>query len=85
MSGEHDLLTKDVSDVVQRLLLRRSIDRHIGQTDDLREVGLDSMDMVDLVLSIESEFDVKIPETAITAANFRSISSIDLLVRSLRS
>jgi len=40
--------------------------------------------MVELVLSVESELDVRIPEAAITPANFRSISTIDALLKSLR-
>jgi acyl carrier protein len=40
--------------------------------------------MVSLVLSVESEFALEIPETQITPANFRSVSAIDALVASLR-
>ena len=51
---------------------------------DLREVGLTSLDMVDLVLSVECAFDVRIPEAQITPANFRSIAAIDALLNTLR-
>jgi acyl carrier protein len=75
----------DVSRVVRRILLQQSIDRPVSADDDLREIGLTSLDMVDLVLSVESEFNVRIPEAAITPANFRSIAAIDALINSLRS
>jgi acyl carrier protein len=78
------LQKKDVSHVVLRILAQRSIDRPVAADDDLREIGLTSLDMVDLVLSVESEFALTIPEAAITPANFRSISTIDTLVKSLR-
>lgn len=78
------VLTKDVFHIVQRILAQRSIDQSITADDDLREAGLTSLDMVDLVLSVESELDVKIPEAAITPANFRSISKINALVTTLR-
>jgi acyl carrier protein len=85
-SPELDLLPKrDVSQVVRRLLAQQSIDRLVSAHDDLREIGLTSLDMVDLVLSVESEFNVRIPEAAITPANFRSIAAIDALISSLRS
>ncbi len=85
-SLELDLLPKkDVSHVVRRILVQQSIDRPVSANDDLREIGLTSLDMVDLVLSVESEFNVRIPEAAITPANFRSIASIDALISSLRS
>jgi acyl carrier protein len=83
--SELEVLTKkDVFHVVRRILMQRSIDRPIAADDDLREIGLTSLDMVDLVLSVESEFDVSVPEASITPANFRSITTIDALVKSLR-
>jgi acyl carrier protein len=39
--------------------------------------------MVNLVLAVESEFDVSIPDGDITPARFRSIASIAELVRTL--
>ena len=70
--------------VVQRLLIERSIKRSVTPEDDLRDAGLTSMDMVNLVLAVESEFDLMIPEISITPANFRSVGSISSLVGALR-
>jgi len=72
-----------VSAVVQRLLAQRSIDRPVGPQDDLRQVGLTSLDMINLVLSVEGEFSVTVPESSINPANFRSIEAISRLVTSL--
>ena len=69
--------------VVQRLLAERSINRVVGADDDLRVVGLSSLDMVSLVLSVEEEFGLMVPEAGITPANFRSITAISRLVESL--
>jgi acyl carrier protein len=73
-----------VTEVVRRMLVERSIDGTVTADADLREIGLTSLDMVDLVLSVECEFDLQIPEAQITPANFRSISAIDALVNALR-
>jgi acyl carrier protein len=73
-----------VAEVVRRMLIERSIDGTVTADADLREIGLTSLDMVDLVLSVECEFDLQIPEAQITPANFRSISAIDALVNALR-
>jgi acyl carrier protein len=73
-----------VTEVVRRMLIERSIDGTVTADADLREIGLTSLDMVDLVLSVECEFDLQIPEAQITPANFRSISAIDALVSALR-
>ena len=74
-----------IADIVHRLLRDRSIDREFGLEDNLRDVGLTSLDMVDLVLSVECAFDVQIPEAQITPANFRSIAAIDALLSTLRT
>ncbi len=77
--------TSGVTEVVRRMLIERSIDGTVTAEADLREIGLTSLDMVDLVLSVECAFDLQIPEAQITPANFRSISAIDALVTALRS
>jgi acyl carrier protein len=73
-----------VISVVQRLLTQRSINRSIAPADDLRDAGLTSMDMVNLVLAVESEFDVMVPESSITPANFRSVAAISSLIGTLQ-
>lgn len=73
-----------VISVVQRLLTQRSISRTVEPADDLRDAGLTSMDMVNLVLAVESEFDVMIPESRITPANFRSVAAISCLIEALQ-
>jgi len=73
-----------VAGLVRRILADRSIERPFSAEDDLREVGLTSLDMVNLVLAVESELSVSIPERDITPANFRSVSSIEALVTALR-
>jgi acyl carrier protein len=73
-----------VTAVVRRILAERSITRSFAPQDDLREVGLTSLDMVNLVLAVESELGVAIPEAEITPTNFRSVASIDALVSTLR-
>lgn len=72
-----------VTAVVRRLLADRSITKPFGADDDLREVGLTSLDMVNLVLAVESELAVSIPEAEITPNNFRSVASIEALVTDL--
>jgi acyl carrier protein len=73
-----------IARVVYRLLAEHSIDRTFDAEDDLRDVGLTSLDMASLVLSVEAEFDLLIPERHITPANFRTVATITALVASLR-
>lgn len=73
-----------IADLVQHLLAEHASERVVGPDEDLRIAGLSSLDMVTLVLSVESEFDLMVPEGSIMPANFRSISTISRLVESLR-
>jgi acyl carrier protein len=68
---------------VRRLLADRGITRPFTAQEDLREVGLTSLDMVNLVLAVEAELAVSIPEAEITPANFRSVATIEALVTRL--
>ena len=72
-----------VSGIVRGLLARRLVHAAVPPESDLRESGLTSLDMVNLMLAVEAEFDLQIPEADMTPQNFRSISAIDELVGSL--
>jgi acyl carrier protein len=72
-----------VAQLVRQLLARRSIDRLVGYDDVLSECGLSSLDLVNLMLAVETEFDIKIPDRDMTPSNFRSIAQIDKLVGAL--
>jgi acyl carrier protein len=77
-------LEQRIAGIVQRLLTEHSIDRIVGAEEDLRQAGLSSLDMVSLVLFVEEEFGLMVPEASIAPANFRSITAISRLVDSLR-
>jgi len=55
----------------------------VERDQDLQELGLTSMQMVNLMLSIEAEFDMTIPSAKLVPANFRTIGNIEALVREL--
>ena len=58
-----------------------------GQTIDidgnLSELGLSSMDMVNLLLAVEAEFNITVPGTNLSPEHFRTIRTIDRLVSQL--
>src|SRR5215470_10580409 len=70
-------------EVVREKLAKRGFDRAFSTDDDLSEIGLSSLDMVNLMLRVEVEYDVQIPEAEMTAENFRSVAKISRLVTSL--
>lgn len=69
-----------VTGLVRKILAKRGADRPVGVDDDLGESGLSSLDMVNLMLAVEAEFDVAIPEREMVPANFRSIGRIEALI-----
>ena len=69
-----------ISGVVQGILARRSIHAPAAGSQDLREAGLTSLDLVNLMLAVEAEFDIEIPQADMTPDNFRSIDAIEALV-----
>jgi acyl carrier protein len=46
----------------------------------LSDLGLSSLKMVNLMLAVELEFDIAIPQSDITPENFHSVAAIEALV-----
>jgi acyl carrier protein len=55
----------------------------IAADADLGRLGLTSIDMVELMLGIEAEFDITIPPAEITLQSFRSVAAVTALVTRL--
>jgi acyl carrier protein len=49
----------------------------------LSELGMTSLKMVNLMLAVETEFDLTIPQSDITPDNFRSVASVEALLARL--
>lgn len=72
--------TDRITAIACRMLLKRGVTSIPELNDDLREAGLTSLDMVNLMLAIEAEFDIEIPQSAMTPENFDTVLAIDRLV-----
>jgi acyl carrier protein len=84
MCAVSELSSRDkILKIVQGFLAQRSIGRALLPDDNLRDAGITSLDMVNIVLQVESACDVTIPDREITPANFRSVAAIDKLIASL--
>ena len=71
--------------LVETILKQNSIAVQVDPESRLVDVGLTSMDMVNLMLGVEAEFDFTIPQPEITPENFQSIRTLELMiVRHLR-
>lgn len=69
-----------VTTLVERILAANGAQAGVSTDDRLVDAGLTSMDMVNLMLAVEAEFDIMIPAADITPGNFRSICSIQAMV-----
>jgi acyl carrier protein len=72
--------SQKITEIVKLILAKHSVNRQVLPEDDLRESGLTSLDMVNLMLTVEAEFDLMIPENRMTPANFKSVAAIETLV-----
>ena len=66
--------------LVERILERPPGAAPLERNGRLNELGMSSMKMINLMLAIEVEFDLSIPQTEITPENFDSIVSVETLV-----
>lgn len=74
-----------VAALVTGLVGQKGIARKVGPDERLVDAGLTSMDMVNLMLAVEAEFDLMIPPSEITPGNFRSIATIEAMVERVSS
>jgi acyl carrier protein len=75
-------IAERVAALVQNLLTQRGLGP-VSASQNLRDAGLKSMDVFNLMLAVEGAFDTVIPEQDMTPDNFRSIGSILVLVSRL--
>jgi acyl carrier protein len=68
--------------LVKSILKQNAIAADLEPATLLVDVGLTSMDMVNLMLSVEAEFDFTIPQGDITPENFQSVATLERLVAS---
>jgi acyl carrier protein len=66
--------------LVKGILEQNSIAVEVTPSALLVDIGLTSMDMVNLMLGVEAEFDFMIPQEQITPENFQSVDTLVRLV-----
>ena len=66
--------------LVKAILEQNALRAEVNSETRLVDIGLTSMDMVNLMLSVEAEFDFTIPQGEITPENFRSVGTLQRMV-----
>jgi len=78
-SFEADVQNRVVA-LVAAILAQNALSTELAPDAKLVDAGLTSMDMVNLMLSVEAEFDFTIPQDLITPENFQSIETLRRMV-----
>ncbi|WP_430912910.1 phosphopantetheine-binding protein [Methylobacterium sp. sgz302541] len=71
--------------LAHEIAARHAITAEFRSADALVDVGLTSLDLVNLMLAIEAEFDIMIPPSCLNPKNFHSIDAISKMVEAVRS
>ncbi len=80
-SFEADVRSRIVA-LVKAILEQNSLPAEVAPHAKLVDAGLTSMDMVNLMLSVEAQFDFTIPQADITPENFQSIETLQRMIMS---
>ena len=84
-SQNADVRTRIIA-LVKVILKQNAISAEVTPEALLVDVGLTSVDMVNLMLGVEAEFDFAIPQDEITLENFQSVETLQRMVlRELRA
>lgn len=67
-------------ELVAQVAAQHGLATEFAPDDSLVDRGLTSMAMVDLLLAVETRFDLTIPQQDITPANFSTVDNLSRLV-----
>jgi acyl carrier protein len=88
--GEHDMQPISFTETVNELrVLLKELCQHLSEVDvipidaDLRDCGVSSLDLVEILIGIENRLNIRVPDICINPENFRSIENIATMVAKL--
>ena len=86
MAAFTDDVQNRIMALVKTILQQNAMTAEVKPDSLLVDVGLTSMDMVNLMLGVEAEFDFTIPQSEITPENFKSVGTLQqMIVRRLQA
>ncbi|MFK4490924.1 phosphopantetheine-binding protein [Bradyrhizobium sp. USDA 336] len=80
MQAFDTVLRNRIIKLVKGILEQNSLTADVTPSAKLVDIGLTSMDMVNLMLGVEAEFDFTIPQSEITPENFQSVQTLERMV-----
>jgi acyl carrier protein len=79
-TGSHAAVQDKVLALVTSILTQNGISSRVTPDVSLADAGLTSMEMVNLMLAVEAEFDLTLPQSDITPENFTSVETVARLI-----
>jgi acyl carrier protein len=69
-----------VLSIVRSILEQNAFPPSVHPDSRLEDIGLSSVDMVALMLKVEAEFDLTLPQPEITPENFETVKTLELMI-----
>lgn len=66
--------------IISSILAQNELTADFGPESHLVDIGLNSIDMVAVMLRVEAEFDFTIPQPEINPENFQSVRTLELMI-----
>ncbi|WBU29684.1 phosphopantetheine-binding protein [Rhodopseudomonas palustris] len=79
-AGPSAAVENKIITLVESILAQNGLAGGIARDTTFADAGLTSMEMVNLMLAVEAEFDMTLPQSDITPENFTSAATVALLV-----
>ncbi|AVT78622.1 aminoacyl carrier protein [Rhodopseudomonas palustris] len=79
-AGSAAAVESKVLALVESILTQNGLSGDIKRDTTFADAGLTSMEMVNLMLAVEAEFDMTLPQSDITPENFTSAATVAQLV-----
>lgn len=79
-----DPLAFRIVELAKSVAADRARELDIQEDEPLVQAGLDSVDLVNLMLAVEAEFGILIPPKMMNPANFKTVTAIARMVRDVQ-
>lgn len=78
---------ENMNERVKKILvqLKKEVESHLGESKLISDGILDSLDIMNLIMELESVFDIEIDPEDVLSENFESVESIVALIEKCRN
>jgi len=74
---------EEIRGIIAQIVQAEGRQRAFAPNDNLRDAGVTSLQLVNIMLAVEDRFELTFPQSKLTPQNFQSAAAIEALVASL--